>query len=107
MSYCETREGCFTYLPERKSASRRTADLETWVMPAGDYIICSFEAENFYLLTTNALNKARDYMFGVWLKNNGLAVEPFMAELYFDTSPDGTVMELWFRISPQPVQSGA
>jgi AraC family transcriptional regulator len=76
-------------------------------MPAGDYIICSFEAENFYLLTTNALNKARDYMFGVWLKNNGLAVEPFMAELYFDTSPDGTVMELWFRISPQPVQSGA
>ncbi len=70
-----------------------------WVMPIGNYIICSFEAKNFYLLTTNALNKARDYMFGVWFPNHNIAFEPFMVELYYDTSPEASRMELWVKIN--------
>ncbi len=106
VSYCGTREGCFTYFAGAEVSARTDRpDLEAWVMPAGDYVVCSFEAENFYLLTTNALNKARDYILGVWLINNGLAIEPFMAELYFDTSPEGTVMELWLKTLSEPAQS--
>lgn len=55
--------------------------------------VCSFEAENFYLLTTNALNKAIDYMFGVWLPRHQLSSEPFMAEVYFDDN----IMEIWLK----------
>lgn len=68
------------------------------MLPSGTYAVCAFEAENFCLLTTNALNKARDYMFGVWLPNHQIAVEPFMAELYGLTTPEATAMEIWLRI---------
>ena len=73
-------------------------DFSHWILPAGKYAICAFESEDFYLLTTNALNKARDYMLGVWLPGHQLSCKPFMAELYFDTSPEATMMELWFQI---------
>jgi AraC family transcriptional regulator len=36
-------------------------------LPAGEYIVCTFSAENFHNLTTNALNKAVGYLFGTWL----------------------------------------
>lgn len=49
------------------------------------------------MLTTNALNKARDYMLGVWIPNHKLVIEPFMAELYYDTSPESTSMEIWLK----------
>jgi AraC family transcriptional regulator len=68
-----------------------------WTMPLGEYVVCSFEAENFYLLTTNALNKARDYMFGVWLPNHNIISEMFMVELYFKTSPEASLMEIWLK----------
>ncbi len=98
VSYCGTTDGFFTYFAGAEvSGQTEQPGFEYWAMPEGRYNVCSFEAENFYLLTTNALNKARDYMLGVWLKNNGVTIEPFMAELYFDTSPDGTRMELWFK----------
>lgn len=92
--------GNFTYFAgvEVSNIDDSPIDYLIWVMPLGNYIICSFEAENFYLLTTNALNKARDYMFGVWLPNHNIAFEPFMAELYYDTSPVTSRMELWVKI---------
>ncbi len=98
-SYPGEKEGCFTYFSgtevQRDSGQ---SEFASWVMPEGEYIICSFEAENFYLLASNALNKARDYMLGVWLPNHQLAIEAFMAELYQDTSPEATSMELWFKV---------
>ena len=95
--------GCFTYFAgaEVNSADDITADFEKWSMPAGNYVVCSFEAENFYLLVTNALNKARDYMFGVWLPNHKLASEPFMAEIYYETTPEASRMEIWLKINEQ------
>lgn len=73
--------------------------LAEWAMGAGEYAVCAFEAENFQLLVTEALNKARDYMLGLWIPNHRLAIEPFMAELYFDTAPDASKMEIWLKIA--------
>jgi AraC-type DNA-binding domain-containing proteins len=97
-SYSGKTPGCFTYFAGAEvSTSAEQKDLATWILPKGNYSVCLFEAENFYLLTTNALNKARDYMFNVWLPNHKLACEPFMAELYFDTSPEASSMEIWLK----------
>lgn len=69
-----------------------------FTMPEGDYIVCSFESENFYMLTTNALDKAVQYMYGTWLIKNEITTEPFMAEFYFDIAPESSYMEIWFKI---------
>lgn len=95
-----TEPGCFTYFAGAEVSQLR--DLEgfsNWTMPAGEYSVCCFEAENFYLLTTNALNKARDYMFGTWLPNHKLTTEPFMAEFYYDTNPEASYMEIWLKLA--------
>lgn len=90
--------GCFTYFAGAEVDSSEIGnEYMMWSMPAGDYLVCCFEAENFYLLTTNALNKARDYMFGTWLPNHKLTSEPFMAELYFETTPEASYMEIWLK----------
>lgn len=94
------QDGCFSYFAGAEtSADNEQQSFDKWTMPPGEYAVCFFEAENFYLLTTNALNKARDYMLGVWLPNRKLSIEPFMAELYGDTSPESTSMEIWFKLS--------
>lgn len=92
--------GNFTYFAgaEVSSIDEMPMDCLAWIMPTGNYIICSFEAESFYLLTTNALNKARDYLFKVWLPNHNIDFELFMAELYYDISPEATKMELWVKL---------
>lgn len=77
----------------------QSKEFTNWSMPAGNYIVCSFEAENFHLLTTDALDKAVKYMYGTWLTRKKITPEPFMAELYFDTSPEGVSMEIWFKIA--------
>ncbi len=98
VSYSGEAEGCFTYFAGAEVCdSKRGNGFTQWIMPVGDYAICQIEAENFYELTTNALNKARDYMFGVWLPNHKLTSEPFMAELYFKTTPEACYMEIWLK----------
>lgn len=67
-------------------------------MPAGNYIVCNFEAENFHFLTTDALDKAVKYMYGTWLPKKQIQTEPIMIELYLKTS-QGAVMEIWFKIA--------
>jgi AraC family transcriptional regulator len=92
--------GHFTYFAGAEVACiDENKDFNTWSLPTGEYTICCFEAENFYLLTTNALDKARDYMFGTWLPNHKLVSEPFMAELYYKTDPTASYMEIWLKTS--------
>jgi AraC family transcriptional regulator len=95
-------EGCFSYFAGAEiSCPDKQTGYEHMMMPSGSYAACAVEAENFYLLTTNALNKARDYMLGVWLPNHKISIDPFMAELYGDTSPESSSMEIWFRTKQQ------
>ena len=89
----------FTYFAGAEVADHdELQNFDSWILPSGEYVSCVFEAENFYLLTTNALNKARDYMLGVWLPNHKVACEPFMAELYSNPSSEGYSMEIRFKI---------
>jgi len=80
-------------------------DNDNWIMPNGSYVICSFEAENFYQLTTNALDKAVKYMYETWLSKNKVVTEPFMMEMYFDTCQDSAYMEIWFKIMKKDDQN--
>lgn len=68
-------------------------------MPTGNYVVCAFEAEDFQLLTTNALDKAVKYMYETWLSKNEIKTEPFMIELYSHSSIEVTAMEIWFKIA--------
>jgi AraC family transcriptional regulator len=95
-------KGYFTYFAGAEAGTDSIQDgFTAWIMPEGQYAVCSFDAENFYLLTTDALNKARDYMLGTWLPQHKLAIEPFMVELYSDTSPEATSMEIWLQTMPE------
>jgi AraC family transcriptional regulator len=92
-------EGCFTYFAGTEIISDLPqADLVNWTMPQGNYVVCTFESETFNSLTTNALNKAINYMLNIWLPRHNLKTEPFLIELYFNTNQDTTKMEIWFKI---------
>ncbi len=86
-----SNEGFFTYF----AGSEVYKNTDEWLMnadvsvqyenrrlPAGEYVVCTFGAEDFHSLTTNSLNKAIDYMFGTWLPRHRLASEGFLAEIY-------------------------
>ncbi|MHC1771932.1 MAG: AraC family transcriptional regulator [Flexilinea sp.] len=72
-------------------------DFDNRTMSDGDYVICSFEAENFHLLTSDALDKAIAYMYNTWLPKKEISTAAFLTELYFDTTPEASYMELWFK----------
>ncbi|MFZ5351448.1 MAG: AraC family transcriptional regulator [Bacillota bacterium] len=93
-------EGCIKYFAGAEvTAYDNLDDFRKWTMPEGNYVVCSFEAENFYLLTTNALDKAVQYMYRTWLPKKDILTEPFLSELYYNTGSDTSYMELWFKIS--------
>ena len=52
-------EGYFTYFAGAQvSQGTKDARFVSWELPAREYIVCGFEAENFGQLVTVALNKA-------------------------------------------------
>jgi AraC family transcriptional regulator len=87
-------EGCFTYFAGAQIEAGTTDDrFQTWQLPAREYIVCGFEAENFDALTNEALNKAIKYS-GLWLEKRNLAMDMFMPEVYYSSTPDTAYMEL-------------
>ncbi|MCI6139016.1 MAG: AraC family transcriptional regulator [Clostridiaceae bacterium] len=101
MSYmADSEKGIFKYfagvLLQGKFSS--TNDFITQELPAGNYIICKIEAEDFEKLVTEALDKAGKYFFGTWLPNHCLTFEPFSAEKYYTDCDCGNCMEIWVKI---------
>ena len=87
-------KGCFTYFAGAEVAPGMKDDhFQTWQLPAREYIICGFEANNFQELVTVALNKAVKYS-GLWLEKHGLIMDVFAPELYYGSTEDTTYMEL-------------
>ena len=92
-------EGCFPYFvgAEVESATN-SGRFDTCTLPAAEYLICRFEAENFEELVTVALTKAIKYMH-LWQRKNGLRLEGFGAEIYYqehdNVEPDVCFMEMW------------
>lgn len=72
--------------------------IDQWVQPQGEYIVCSFEAENFDFLVTDALYKAQQYLFSTWLPNHKLQTEAFCLEHYETHTPETTKMEIWMKL---------
>jgi AraC family transcriptional regulator len=52
-----------------------------WELPAREYVVCGFEAENFDQLTTSAFGKAMKHT-RFWLKEHGLIADGFFTEIY-------------------------
>lgn len=91
-------EGCFTYFAGAEVALRtEDSRFVEWELPANDYIVCGFEAENFEQLVTVALNKAIKYC-GFWLEENGLTMDVYSPEMYYDSSPESSYMEVWMPV---------
>lgn len=91
--------GCFTYFAGSEVENTARDDrFALWRLPAGEYVICGFEAEDFAQLVTAALNKAVKYS-GTWLEKHGLTTQAYSPEIYYDSSPKGTYMELWIPVS--------
>ena len=64
-------------------------------LPAGEYIICSIEAESFETLVSVALDQASKYLFGTWLPYHHLSIKPFSAKKYYPPLEKIYHMEIW------------
>lgn len=88
-------EGSFTYFAGTEVDEAALDErFVSWQLPAREYVVCGFEAENFEQLTTVALNKAVKYS-GLWLEKHELEMDAYSPEMYYNSSPKGTYMELW------------
>ncbi len=94
-----SEEGCLSYFAGTKATLKDIPEgFENWQLPAGEYIVCSFEAENFEALVMDVLYKAQQYIFNTWLPKHHLETEAFCAECYASHSPETTAMEIWLKI---------
>lgn len=99
VAYPSSVEGCFSYFTGGTKGQGQVPDgFMTWELPAGKYIVCSFEAENFEALVMDALYKAQQYVYNIWLSKHNMQTDVFCAERYASHSPDTTRMEKWLRL---------
>ncbi|OPX44434.1 right origin-binding protein [Ruminiclostridium hungatei] len=92
-------EGYFSYFAGARSRPGKVPHgFMNWELPPGEYVVCSFEAENFEALVLDALYKAQQYIYNTWLPNRKLQTESFCAERYASHSPETTSMEIWLKL---------
>lgn len=101
----EAADGTFTYFVgvAAKPDASAYEDFIKWELSAAEYVVCCLEAEDLTELTTSALGKAMNYLFGIWLTKRGLTTQPFSAEKYYRAAPDAAYMEIW--VIPEKCQS--
>ena len=71
---------------------------EERIMPKGRYIVCSYDAEDFETLVSEALYKASRYLYDVWLPEKGIIPEPVLMQKYFRPMQNDCYIELWAKI---------
>lgn len=69
------------------------ASLVQWVLPAREYIVCAYEAENMSALFAS-MGKMMKFT-RTWLKSHNLISDGFFPELYFHEPRDHAYMEMW------------
>lgn len=79
-------KGKFNYLAaaEVDEFDSSKNDLHQYVVPSGLYAICTFSAEDFHNLTTDALDKAFAYFLQTWLPNSNYQMISNFAVEYYD-----------------------
>lgn len=96
VAYAGSKEGYYRYFAGAEVVANTPSEgYSSWKLHEGEYIVCSFEAEDFEHLIMDAVYKAHKYLFETWLPNKKLHVKPFAAERYASHSPDTTCMEIW------------
>ncbi|GAA0800091.1 helix-turn-helix domain-containing protein [Faecalicatena orotica] len=92
-------EGYFTYFAGSEvEQGAEASHFVKWELPAREYVVCGFEAENFEQLVTVAINKAVKYC-RLWLEKHGLTMDEYSPEMYYNSLPDAVYMELWMPVS--------
>lgn len=95
-----SEEGYFVYFAGAKAAVEDIpAGFSSWELPQGEYIVCTFEAENFEALVMDVLYKAQQYLFGTWLPSHKLQTEAFCAERYESHTPQTAMMDVWLKLA--------
>jgi AraC family transcriptional regulator len=75
VAYPCIEEGYFSYFAGAKSRQEEAPDaLVSWELPLGEYIVCSFDAENFDALVMDALYKAQQYIYNTLVPNHKLLI---------------------------------
>lgn len=98
VAYSCIEEGFFSYFAGAKSKQQDVPEgFMNWILEKGEYIVCSFEAENFESLVMDALYKAQHYIYNTWLSTHEIKTEAYCAERYESHSPTTTTMELWLK----------
>ena len=72
--------------------------LETRIMPKGQYVVCRYEAEDFNALVNDALYKASQYLYEIWLPQHQFIPEPLLVQKYFQPFSKNCYIELWAKI---------
>lgn len=67
---------------------------QTFEMPACEYLVCGFEAENISQLYGDAVFKADKFM-DRWLKQHQITTAAFGVEMYYPPSPEAAYLEHW------------
>ncbi len=102
VAYPGTKEGYYRYFAGAEAVSNEAIEgYSSWELPQGEYVVCSFEAENFEHLVMDAVYKAHKYLFETWLPNHKLVSAPFAVERYACHSPETTTMEVWIMLVPK------
>lgn len=98
VAYPCPEEGFFYYFAGARRENEAPCDAGvTWTLPAGEYVVCAFEAETFEALVMDALYKAEQYLYGTWLPRRKLETEPFCAVRYATHGAGTTRMEVWLQ----------
>ena len=99
VAYPSLVEGYFSYFAGARSGQGEAPEgYMNFELPHGNYIVCSFEAENFEALVMDALYKAQQYIYNTWLPNHKLGTDVFCAERYASHSQNTTSMEIWLKL---------
>ena len=71
-----------------------TPKITSWQLPAREYIVCEYEAEDFKQLMAS-MGKMMKFA-RLWLKNHGLIADGFFPEIYYNTpGVNHAYMEMW------------
>lgn len=96
---CEEKDFFLYFAGARAGKDMKSYGYKEWELPQGEYIVCTFEAEDFEALVMDILYKAEQYLYNVWLPRHKLKTEPFCAERYASHSPETTKMEVWLKVA--------
>lgn len=94
-----SEEGYYKYFVGIEAINEKEVmNYETFEIPKGEYIVCTFEAESFEHLIMDALYKVHSYLYNVWLPNNKIITDMFSIEYYKKHNMEIAKMEVMVKI---------